>query len=43
MEECEDFHNQIEELQAHEEHMSDAIFTTEEWLQNCHENMEEAK
>ncbi|TMX01601.1 hypothetical protein EJD97_024168 [Solanum chilense] len=43
MEEREEFHNQIEELQAHEEHLSDAVVITEEWLQNCHENMEEAK
>ncbi|XP_027768526.1 uncharacterized protein LOC114074739 [Solanum pennellii] len=43
MEEREEFHNQIEELQAHEEHLSDAVVTTEEWLQKCHENVEEAK
>ena len=43
MGESEEFHNQIEELQAHEEHLSDTVITTEEWLQNCHENMEEAK
>ena len=43
MEEREEFHNQIEELQAHEEHLSDTVITTEEWLQNCHENMEKAK
>ena len=29
MEEREEFHNRIEELQAHEEHMSDAVVTTE--------------
>ena len=33
----------IEELQAYKEHLSDAIVTTEEWLQNCHGNIEEAK
>ena len=43
MEQREEFHNQIEELQAHEEHLSDTVITTEEWLQNCHENMDEAK
>ena len=43
MEEREEFHNQIEELQAHEEHLSDTVITTKEWLQNCHENIEEAK
>ena len=32
MEEREEFHNQIEELQAHEEHLSDTVITTEEWL-----------
>ena len=43
MKEREEFHNQIEELQAHEEHLSDAVLTTEEWLQKYHENIEEAK
>ena len=43
MEERKEFHNQIEELQAHEEHLSDTVITTKEWLQNCHENIEEAK
>ena len=31
MEEREEFHNRIEDLQAHEEHLSDAVVTTEEW------------
>ncbi|KAH0773667.1 hypothetical protein KY290_010804 [Solanum tuberosum] len=43
MGEREELHNQIEELQAHEEDLTHTIGTTQEWLQNCHENMEEAK
>ncbi|KAH0681021.1 hypothetical protein KY284_022106 [Solanum tuberosum] len=41
--EREELHNQIEELQAHEEDLTHTISTTQELLQNCHENMEEAK
>ncbi|KAG5612906.1 hypothetical protein H5410_024187 [Solanum commersonii] len=43
MGEREVLHNQIEELQAHEEDLTHTVSTTQEWLQNCHENMEEAK
>ncbi|KAH0773399.1 hypothetical protein KY290_010536 [Solanum tuberosum] len=43
MGEREELHNQIEELQAHEEDLTHTVGTTQEWLQNCHENMEEAK
>ncbi|KAH0725610.1 hypothetical protein KY284_001475 [Solanum tuberosum] len=43
MGEHEELHNQIEELQAHEEDLTHTVGTTQEWLQNCHENMEEAK
>ena len=42
MKEHEEF-NKIEELQAHEKHLGDAVVTTKEWLQNCHENMEKTK
>ncbi|KAH0714947.1 hypothetical protein KY284_007852 [Solanum tuberosum] len=42
MGEREELHNQIEELQAHEEDLTHMVDTTQEWLQNCHENMEEA-
>ena len=43
MEESGEIHNQIEELQAQEEHLNDAVVTTQEWLKNCHENMEKDK
>ncbi|KAH0698805.1 hypothetical protein KY284_013020 [Solanum tuberosum] len=43
MGEREELHNQIEELQAHEEDLTHTVGTTQEWLQNYHENMEEAK
>jgi len=43
MGEREELHNQIEERQAHEEELTDTVGTTQEWLQNYHENMEEAK
>ncbi|KAG5569988.1 hypothetical protein H5410_059754 [Solanum commersonii] len=43
MGEREELHNQIEELQAYEEDLTHTVGTTQEWLQNCHENMEEAK
>ncbi|KAG5609585.1 hypothetical protein H5410_020866 [Solanum commersonii] len=38
-----ELHNQIEELQKHEKNLNHVVSTTQEWLQNCHENMEEAK
>jgi len=41
--EREELNNQIEELQAYEEDLTHTIGTAQEWLQNCHENMEEAK
>ncbi|KAG5619939.1 hypothetical protein H5410_005157 [Solanum commersonii] len=43
MGEREELYNQIEELQAHEEDLTHMVGTTQEWLKNCHENMEEAK
>ncbi|KAH0638257.1 hypothetical protein KY289_038172 [Solanum tuberosum] len=43
MGEREELYNQIEELQAHEEDLTDTVGITQEWLQNCHENMKEAK
>ncbi|KAH0644719.1 hypothetical protein KY284_032603 [Solanum tuberosum] len=43
MGEHDELHNQIEELQTQKDNLNHAVGTIQELLQNCHENMEEAK